>query len=84
MKVKTGSNITGSSVVRKTKALKALKELEEQEAIKDQHASTKIEHKKIRKDLNVMVVTAKTIEALMKFLGIEPEDTRQGLDNKLN
>jgi len=31
-----------------------------------------------------MVVSAKTIEALMRFLGIEPEDTRQGMDNKLN
>lgn len=31
-----------------------------------------------------MVVTAKTIEAMMKYLGIEPEDTRYGLDNKLN
>lgn len=46
--------------------------------------STKIDTKKIKKDLDVMIVTAKTIEALLRFLGIEPEDTRQGLDNKLN
>lgn len=31
-----------------------------------------------------MVVSAKTIEGLMKFLGIEPDDSKQGLDNKLN
>jgi hypothetical protein len=31
-----------------------------------------------------MIVTPKTIEALMKFLGIEPDDRRQNLDNKLN
>ena len=64
--------------------MKALKELEQQEAQKDALAATRIDNKKVKKDLDVMIVTAKTIEALLKFLGIEPEDTRQGLDNKLN
>ena len=34
--------------------------------------------------MEVGVVSAKTIEALMKFLGIEPDDSRYLLDNKLN
>jgi hypothetical protein len=50
----------------------------------DALASTKIEKSHIKKDLNVMIVTSKTIEALMKFLGIEPDLTRQGMDNRLN
>jgi len=44
----------------------------------------KVENKRVRKDLDVNIVSAKTIEALMRFLGIEPDDSRYGLDNKLN
>jgi len=50
----------------------------------DTLAMTKIEHIKVRKDLDFSVISPKTIIALMKFLGIEPEDSRQNLDNKLN
>lgn len=83
-KTMNSKTITGSAIVRKTKALKALKELEQQEAMHETLAMTKIEHIKVRKDLNIEVVSPKTIIALMKFLGIEPEDSRQNLDNKLN
>mmetsp|Transcript_19465 Transcript_19465/g.14145 ORF Transcript_19465/g.14145 Transcript_19465/m.14145 type:complete len:114 (+) Transcript_19465:2011-2352(+) len=44
----------------------------------------KIEEKKIKQELRVEVVSAKTIEALLKFLGIEPDDHRYVLDQKLN
>ena len=44
----------------------------------------KIEDRRIRKDINVGVVSAKTIEAILKFLEIEPDDSRYQLDNKLN
>ena len=44
----------------------------------------KIERGHIKKDLDVMIVTAKTIEALLKFLGLEPDISRQGLDDRLN
>lgn len=79
-----GRTIGGSAVVRKTKALKALKELEQQEAQKDHMAMTKIENKKIRKELDVISVSPRALEALLRFLDLTPEDTRQGLDNKLN
>ena len=72
------------ATMRKTKALKELRELDRQEHQKEALALTKIEDKRIRKDLNVMVISARTIEGLMRFLGIEPEDTKYGLDAKLN
>ena len=37
-------------------------------------SSLRVENKKIRKDLDVQIVTAKTIEALLIFLGIRPDD----------
>ena len=39
-------------------------------------SSLRVENKKIRKDLDVQIVTAKTIEALLVFLGIRPDDQR--------
>jgi hypothetical protein len=36
----------------------------------------KIENKKIKKDCDVQIVTAKTIEALMLFLGIKTDDQK--------
>lgn len=44
----------------------------------------KIEDKKIKQDLKIDIVSAKTIEALLKFLGIEPDEHRYLLDAKLN
>lgn len=44
----------------------------------------KIENRQVRKELNVNIITAKTIEALLLFLGIQSDDSKQGLDNKLN
>ena len=44
----------------------------------------KIEDRRIKKDMNVEVVSAKTMEAMLIFLGIEPDDSRYQLDNKLN
>lgn len=73
-----------TTLARKTKELKLLKELEEKEHIKEQLASTKIENKRIRKELDVMIISAKTIEALLRFLEIEPEDSIYLLDKKLN
>jgi hypothetical protein len=86
-----GSNTIGTSKGamysgnRKTMASKKIRELQEKTLQADQFAGTlKVENKRVRKDLDVHVVSAKTIEALMKFLGIEPDDSRYGLDNKLN
>jgi len=44
----------------------------------------KLEKTIVKKPMNVDIISAKTIEALLRFLGIEPEDTRAGLDNKFN
>ena len=70
--------------MRKNQTLKSLKMLEEKDLLIQQIGGIKIEEKNIRKDINVGVVSAKTIEALLRFLGIEPDDSRYQLDNKLN
>jgi len=47
--------------------------------------TTKVDkQKRIKKDLDINVVSAKTIEALLRYLGIEPEEHPYALDNKLN
>jgi hypothetical protein len=38
----------------------------------------------VRKALNVKIITAKTLEALLLFLGIQADDSRQAMDNKMN
>jgi hypothetical protein len=40
--------------------------------------------KRDRQDLDVDIISHLTIEALLKYLGIEPEDNQYALDNKLN
>jgi hypothetical protein len=75
---------TSPAVNRKTKTLKDLKALKEKEQYTESWANTKIEDRRIRKGLEVGIVSAKTIEALMKFLGIEPDDSKYLMDNKLN
>ena len=70
---------------RKTLASKKIKEMQDKTMLASQLNETmKVENKRVRKDLDVNIVSAKTIEALMRFLGIEPDDSRYGLDNKLN
>jgi hypothetical protein len=61
-----------------------LRDLEGKAAHNDALAHVKIDKSHIKKDLDVNIVSAKTIEALLKFLGLEPDISRQGLDNKLN
>lgn len=75
----------GSTLLKKSKAAKALRDLEKSKgAHTDALASMKIEKSHIKKDLDVNIVSAKTIEALLKFLGLESDISRQGLDNRLN
>ena len=44
----------------------------------------RVENRKVRPALDVDIVTAKTIEALMLFLGIRPDDHPYVLDDKMN
>jgi signal recognition particle subunit SEC65 len=47
--------------------------------------ATKIDReRKVRKDFNVSLITAKTIEALLRFLELEPNENPKSLDLKLN
>lgn len=73
-----------AGINRKTKTLKDLQALQEQAKQVDNMKSLKIEERQVRKELNVKIITPKTLEALLLFLGIQSDDSRQGLDNKLN
>lgn len=46
--------------------------------------NTKVEKKRIKKGLDINVISAKTIEAILKYLALEPEEHMYLLDNKLN
>lgn len=47
--------------------------------------ATKIDKdRKVRKDFNVSLIQAKTIEALLRFLELEPDEKSKSLDLKLN
>ena len=56
---------------------------DEQEKI-DNLMKTKVEKKHIRRALDVDVISSKTIEALLKYLGLETDEHMYLLDNKLN
>ena len=40
--------------------------------------------RRVRKDFNVSLIQAKTIEALLRFLELEPDEKSKSLDLKLN
>ena len=40
----------------------------------------KVENRKVRKELDVQIVTAKTIEGLMMFLGIQPDENKKTMN----
>lgn len=46
--------------------------------------NSKIENKKVKEELAVPLISAKTIEALLRFLSIEPDDPKYMLDRKMN
>lgn len=66
--------------MRKTKASKALRELQEKQHHIEEQQRLKIEDKMKEDQLyalgSIELVTAKTIEALMLYLGIKPDDNR--------
>jgi len=47
-----------------------LQALQEQAKVTENFKGLKIENRQVRKALNVKIITAKTIEALLLFLGI--------------
>jgi len=40
--------------------------------------------RRVRKEFNVSLIQAKTIEALLRFLELEPDEKSKSLDLKLN
>jgi hypothetical protein len=69
---------------KKTKLAKDLKQLEDLTQTSNILGSLKVEDKKVKKSFDVGVITPKTIEALLRFLGIEPDDNAQVMNSKLN
>ena len=70
--------------LRKTKEGAELRKLQEQAELKETLAHMQIEERKVRKECDVDIITSKTIEALLKYLGIEPDDSQTKLDSKFN
>lgn len=56
------------------------KEKERQEKI----LSVKIEDKRMSKAFDVSIITPQTLEGLLKFIQIQPDDSYHKLDKKLN
>jgi hypothetical protein len=55
----------------------------EKERLEKQN-NIKIEDKRMAKEFNVSIITDKTIEGLLRFIQLTPEDTNHKLDKKLN
>lgn len=73
--------------LRKSKDTKVLRDLDQSEAFNDKllQQATKIDKdRRVRKDFNVSLITPKTIEALLRFLELEPDEKPKQLDIKLN
>lgn len=73
--------------LRMSKEVKILRALEEKEHLSNSiiaAASVFEKDRKVRKEFNVGLIQAKTIEALLRFLELEPEEKPQLLEAKLN
>ena len=73
--------------LRKSKEVKLMRDLEEKELLNKQimsQASKFDKDRKVRKELNVSLIQAKTIEAMLRFLELEPSEKAKQLDLKLN
>ena len=78
-----GSSINAlTASLKMSKEVKMLKQLEEKEMANDKLlAQAKIDKdRKVRKEFNVGLIQAKTIEALLRFLELEPDEKPQLLD----
>ncbi|TNV72993.1 hypothetical protein FGO68_gene7502 [Halteria grandinella] len=72
--------------LRMSKEVKILRALEEKEQLSTHLlAQSKIDKdRKVRKEFNLSLIQPKTIEALLRFLELEPEETAKSLEAKLN
>lgn len=72
--------------LRMSKEVKILRALEEKEQLSNHLlAQSKIDKdRKVRKEFNIGLIQPKTIEALLRFLELETEETAKSLDAKLN
>lgn len=70
--------------LRKTKDIQELRKLQEQAEIKENLSHVRIEEREVRKAQDVSIISAQTILALLKYIGIEPDDDMYKLDAKLN
>ena len=63
---------------------KELDDLEKQLAEQKRVKNLKVEQKQIRKQLDVSIISAATIQALINFLGLTDQDTEWDVNRKLN
>jgi hypothetical protein len=73
--------------LRKSKEVKLLRDLtqKEQNGEKFIAEATKIDkERRVRKEFNVDLIQAKTVEALLRYLELEADEKAKSLDLKLN
>lgn len=74
----------GSLLTKKSHNINKLYEIESKaKAIENLH-KVKVEDTRITTECDVTLITDKTIEALLKFIGLDPADDRFVMDKKLN
>jgi|TARA_B110000305_G_C19109541_1_gene479105 hypothetical protein len=69
---------------KKDMTQKELDDLEKQLAEQKRVQNLKVEQKQIRKQLDVSIISAGTIQALINFLGLTDQDTEWDVNRKLN
>ena len=69
---------------RKSLGVNKLLEIDEKAKVLDHLKHVKIESSRVTTECDVSLITDKTIEALLKYIGLDPEDNRFDMDKKLN
>ena len=69
---------------RKTKQNKELFEFEKKAKVLEHLEKVEVEDKRVTKDCDTKIITATTIETLMKYLDLVPGENRYDMDKKLN
>ena len=79
----TSRNQVGSTT-RKTREQKMIEDIQKEKEQYEKMLKVKIEDKRMTKPLDVSIISAQTIEGLLKFIQLQPDDSKQVMDQKLN
>ena len=75
----TSRNQVGSTT-RKTREQKMIEDIQKEKEQYEKMLKVKIEDKRMTKPLDVSIISAQTIEGLLKFIQLQPDDSKQVMD----